>query len=315
MTMTPIRISFTGTRINAKIVRMLPVFPFITAVLLFAGACAAPYDKDSVDKLFEGRQAPVMGTYESADRSIHYAEVGRPGKPLVIFVHGTPGSWEAFAGYLADPDLVDRAHLISVDRPGFGRSGYKNVEPSLQRQANLLQPLLELDQTGCGAILVGHSLGAPLAARMAMEFPALVGGLVLVAPSLDPDLENPRWYNKMATYTVVNWAVPEPLMLANKEVMHLQRELQDMLPLWKSISIPVIVVQGEQDELVMPANADFAERMVHSRLKTVRVPEAGHFILWNRPEIIKREILVLLNEQSGRQLRGCAVSDTGTVVN
>lgn len=269
-------------------------------LLLITNSCAAPYDKDAVDQLFEGQPPPIQGAYQIEGRTIHYAEVGQPGKPLVIFIHGTPGSWEAYAGYLADPDLSERAHMISVDRPGFGSSDYKNLEPSLQRQAALLRPLLDFDHTGSGAILVGHSLGAPLAARMAMDFPSLVGGLVLVAPSLDPELENPRWYNRAATYYVVSWAVPTPLMLANKEVMFLRRELEYMVPLWKSISVPVIVIQGEQDELVMPANADFAERMVQSRLKTVRVPEAGHFILWKQPEIIKQEIRLLLDEQTRR---------------
>ena len=288
--------------------------PMVVASMLMASGCGAPYDKDSVDRLFDGRQPPHLSSYVVDKRSIHYAEVGSIDKPLVIFIHGTPGSWKAFAGYLADPALSERAHMIAVDRPGFGDSGYKNIVPSLKQQAALLRPLLEKDQTGCGAILVGHSLGAPLAARMAMDFPDLVGGLVLVAPSLDPDLENPRWYNWAATYYVVSWAVPTPLMLANKEVMALHRELQNMVPLWKSISVPVVVIQGEADELVMPANADFAERMVHSRLKMVRVPEAGHFILWKHPEIIEKEIRAFVDEQSSLHQNGCRTGRVGDAI-
>jgi len=265
--------------------------------------CAPPYETDPA-KLFDGRAAPSFHEYTIDDRNIHYAAAGETGRPLVVFLHGTPGSWKAFAGYLAQAELVEQARLIAVDRPGFGKSGYKALLPSLTRQADLLHPLLDLETTGCGAILVGHSLGAPLAARMAMEYPEKVGGLVLVAPSIDPDLEDPRWYNHLATYRAVNWAVPTPLILANREVMALQEELREMMPLWETMSSPVALIQGEKDTLVMPANADFAERMVQSPLKVVRIPEAGHFILWEQPDIIVQEILAMLHllQQNRREL-------------
>jgi pimeloyl-ACP methyl ester carboxylesterase len=291
--------------------RYLTVAFAIIAVILIAAGCNSPYDKDAVVRMFDNQTPPAFKTYREQNRTIHYAEVGQPGKPLIVFIHGTPGSWQGFAGYLADPDLNERAHLISVDRPGFGNSGYKNLVLSLERQAMLLRPVLELDRSGCGAILVGHSLGAPLAARIAMDYPALASALVLVAPSLDPELENPRWYNHAATYDLVRWAVPTPLLLANKEVMHLQHELRQMLPLWKLLKIPVVVIQGSKDELVIPANADFAERMLHGPLKTVRVPQAGHFILWENPEIVKNEISMLLMSRDNLLKQGCAYLDKG----
>ena len=284
----------------------------LLAAILMSGACSAPYDKDAMQKLFEGRTPPIFKTYEIQNRSIYFAEIENRRKPLIIFIHGTPGSWEAFGAYLADPQLSKRAHMISVDRPGFGRSGYKDLVPSLKKQAELLRPLLDRDSSGCGAIMVGHSLGAPLAARIAMDYPGRVSALLLIAPSLDPELESPRWYNYLATYYVFQWAVPTPMLLANKEVMHLQGDLQDMLPLWKSVHVPVVVIQGQQDELVMPANADFAEKMVQSPLKTVRVPDAGHFVLWENPDIIKRELLALLASRDRLHQRGCAQLGEGS---
>jgi|GEM_PF-251523 len=256
--------------------------------------CAPPYETDPA-KLFEGRSAPTFHEYSIEDRNIHYAAAGETHRPLIIFLHGTPGTWKAFATFLGQSDLVERARLIAVDRPGFGKSDYKVLLPSLARQAHLLQPLLNQDATGCGAILVGHSLGAPLAVRMAVEFPEQIGGLVLIAPSIDPDLEDPRWYNHLATYRIVNWAVPTPLILANKEVMALQGELREMMPLWEQLSSPMTLIQGGKDKLVLPANADFAERMAKSPLKMVRVPDAGHFILWEQPDLIVQEILEMLD--------------------
>jgi pimeloyl-ACP methyl ester carboxylesterase len=36
---------------------------------------------------------------------------------MVVFVHGSPGSWDAFIGFFKDSLLVGKARLISVDRP------------------------------------------------------------------------------------------------------------------------------------------------------------------------------------------------------
>jgi hypothetical protein len=62
----------------------------------------------------------------------------------------------------------------------------------------------------------------------------------------------------------------------------------------------------------MPANADFAEKMVRSPLKIVRVPNAGHFVLWENPDIIKRELLALLVNRDRSHKRGCAQLGEGS---
>ncbi len=55
-----------------------------------------------------------------------------------------------------------------------------------------------------------------IAVRIAMQYPEQVCGLVLVAPSLDPDLEKPRWYNKLAASPLVRWMIPNKMQLANE---------------------------------------------------------------------------------------------------
>jgi pimeloyl-ACP methyl ester carboxylesterase len=64
-----------------------------------------------------------------------------------------------------------------------------------------------------------------------------------------------------------------------------------------SLKIPVTVIQGGKDGLVLPANADFAERMLKNKKpKIIRVTDAGHFILWKKPDIIRDAILGLLDQ-------------------
>ena len=70
-----------------------------------------PLPKSISLKLIEHQGSPV-----------NFAYSGDPNKPGIIFIHGTPGGWQAFQGYLADPQLQQDFFMVSVDRPGWGGS-------------------------------------------------------------------------------------------------------------------------------------------------------------------------------------------------
>ena len=143
----------------------------IWVLLILAGCSMSPYDREDVDALINGPNPPVFGSYSAMGKRMHYASVGAEEKRPVIFIHGTPGSWEAFAIYLSDARLRRNAHLVAVDRIGFGKSASEKVVTSLQTQAALLFPLVRMTTARQGALLDGHSLGAPIAVRMAMDYP------------------------------------------------------------------------------------------------------------------------------------------------
>ncbi len=239
---------------------------------------------------------------ESASRRLHFVVAGRPQPEAaqVLFVHGSPGTWDAWQRFLEDPELRAAARLIALDRPGFGGSERGLAEPSLARQAAALAAVLERGATpgavpGRPAIVVGHSLGGPIAARLAIDRPDLVAALLLVAPSIDPALERRRWYNVAAATRVVQWFLPIDWTVSNRELWPLESELREMLPRWPEIRCPVIVVQGLADDLVPAANADFAERQLSpGSLRVDRHPDEGHFLLWQRPETVRRPLLELL---------------------
>lgn len=243
------------------------------------------------------------GFAESGDgRRIHFAAVGEKTAPAVVFVHGTPGSWRAYERFLAEPTLAARARLVSVDRLGFGESEPNRVEASLEKQAASLVPLLRsLSAPGVPPILVGHSYGGPVIARVAMDHPELVGGLLMVAPSIDPGLEKLRWYNHFASWRLFNWLVPREMLTSNREILPLKNELEALLPGWSRIQVPVIVIQGEDDNLVPAGNADFAARVLPaSRVDIQLIPAAGHFVLWQRPELVIHAVIRLLDAPAAK---------------
>ncbi len=273
------------------------LFIFSGSMLLLDGCMQFRMSKSEIDAYFEKKKKKgTLHRYASGTRTINYLEVGHDTTlPLVIFVHGSPGSLSAFIDFMADSMLLSRAQLVTVDRPGFGHSNFGNAEPSLQQQGALLRPILEDHKNKRPIILVGHSLGGPLIARMAMDFPELIDGLVMVAPSIDPELEPDEWFRAPLATPFMSWILPRSLRASNDEIYKLKPELEEMVPLWSKVRVSTIVIQGMKDSLVPPANADFAVKMItNAPVKVVMEKEMTHFVPWTYPQLIRNAILELL---------------------
>ena len=241
------------------------------------------------DKSFQ----PKFHSYQvDENRVINYVEQGNENDRMLIFVHGSPGSWSAFRDYFTIDSIAKSTRIISVDRPGFGDSNFGWAEASLKKQAEYLKPILELNKNNQKPVLVGHSLGGPVIARMAMDYPDLVGPLIYLASSVDPELEPSNWYRYIIKFPLINYLIPRSFRASNDEILPLKKELEKMLPLWKTIDQPSIVIHGEKDDLVPVGNADFIERMsVNSTVEVIKLENTNHFIPWSHMSLITEKIL------------------------
>jgi len=254
-----------------------------------------------IDAFFAKKK--VEGTqhqYKVGFRDIHYVKAGDESKPLILFIHGSPGSLSAFIDFLADSALLKASLMISTDRPGFGHSNFGNGEGSLQNQAEALKPILEKYKNNRPIILVGHSLGGPLIARMAIDYPELVDGLIMVAGSIDPELEpNEVWFRAPLATPFLSWILPRSFRASNEELYKLKPELEKMLPLWAQIKCPVIVIQGMKDSLVPAGNADFAKKvLVNAPVEFVFIEDMNHFVPWSNPELIQHAALKMISKNT-----------------
>jgi pimeloyl-ACP methyl ester carboxylesterase len=278
---------------------IIPLFIFGSLLVLMDSCMQFRMSKKEIDHFFEGKKVKgQFHSYHQGKRLMSYVEAGDTSLPLVIFVHGSPGSLSAFIDFLADTTLLKRCQLITVDRPGFGASNFGQAEPSLKKQAALLKPILEQHKNQ-RIILVGHSLGGPVIGRMAMDYPELINGLVFVAGSIDPDLEPHEWFRAPLATPFLKILLPRSIRASNDEIYKLKPQLQEMLPLWTNIKTPSIFIQGEKDDLVHPGNAEFAkQKMDHASVQIVMKEEMNHFVPWSHPELIREAILRLINQDS-----------------
>jgi pimeloyl-ACP methyl ester carboxylesterase len=257
------------------------------ATTALAGCGNPPYPRGTVDSLFPTGQRPAFATVQVQNRTLNVARVDNAQNakgPMLLFIHGSPGDWKAWSYYLRSPELARMGTRVAVDRPGFGGSTAGGVMPNLREQAALLTQLIPPGQK---AIVVGHSLGGPLVAWMAIDAPDKVCGAVSIAGSLSSLYEAPRWYNLLASWAVVSWAIPPEMIQSNHEMMPLADELAKLEPLLGKLQVPLIVMQGGKDSLVAPRTADEVEKRSSKAWVTVqRLPLENHFVLWEKPQLV-----------------------------
>ncbi|TAD82966.1 MAG: alpha/beta hydrolase [Bacteroidetes bacterium] len=243
---------------------------------------------------FTGKGIPLKVVYRTlGGYTMHYVQVGADSLPTLVFVHGSPGSWDAFKGYLQDADLRAKFRLIAVDRPGFGYSSF-GAALNLEAQAALLKVLLQGWQNGAAMYLVGHSLGGPLVVELAAQKSAGISGLVLLAAALDPALEKPEKWRKLLMNNPLEYLVPGAMRPSNYELWYLKADLMALKPRMASLALPIWMLHGTNDQLVPYANVAFAQQHIGgSWLKVTTLEGANHFIPWSHYAQVKQTLLAL----------------------
>ncbi|WP_310425934.1 alpha/beta hydrolase [Chamaesiphon sp. VAR_48_metabat_135_sub] len=110
---------------------------------------------------------------------IFWREAGESHRPVLIFLHG---SWDDSRQWqkIVEP-LSKNFHCFAIDLLGFGNSTAIEMPSSIETEVNCLDEFLHALHLR-PVYLIGHSLGAWVAVRYALEYPDLVQGVVAIAP-------------------------------------------------------------------------------------------------------------------------------------
>ena len=213
--------------------------------------------------------------------------------PVGIFVHGFRSDCRGQkAAVLADHAAACGYSWVRFDLAGHGESGGRFADERLTSWLHNLR-VLAARYGPRPLVLVGSSLGAWLAVLLARERSA-VGGLVLLAPAFN-FLQ--RGYAAMSTSDQQRWrregriALPDPYgppgatyELAYELVADAARH--DVLSAPLSLSCPVTIIHGSDDELVPVAIGEqFYQQLSAPHKELVVVPAGDHRLTAALPEI------------------------------
>src|SRR5260370_744371 len=151
------------------------------------------------------RAYPARGRMiEVAGATLNVVDIGprdAPGPPVAM-IHGASSNLEVMRQPLGE--MLGRNHrVILIDRPGHGWSTRARLEDSTPAiQGRMIDE--GLGKLGVGpVILVVHSWSGALGARMALDCPSRIGGLVMLAPVAYPWRGGIGWYTKLVSIPVI----------------------------------------------------------------------------------------------------------------
>src|SRR5450755_1974894 len=127
-------------------------------------------------------------TYDGS--RVHYESYGK-GQEAVVFIHGWTCDLTFWRG---QAPVYEKRRALLVDLPGHGQSDKPEVAYTQERFARAIDAVMR-DAGVTRAVLVGHSMGGPVALTFLRLFPDKTKALVLVdayvpeAPKDDADRE------------------------------------------------------------------------------------------------------------------------------
>ncbi|MFF0146931.1 N-formylmaleamate deformylase [Amycolatopsis sulphurea] len=255
----------------------------------------------------------------SGDLRLHLLDYGPDhATPLVILpgITSPAVTMDFVARELTDlvrPLVLDlRGRGLSDDGPpdGYDLASYAADVEAVLDELGLQRP-----------ILLGHSMGARIAAQVAVSGRPALGGLILVDPPMSgPDrpypttlatflsqLEQarrgtdadevathwPTWPRREQELRARWLASCSPAAIAGT---HAGFESEQFLPLWTKLTLPTTLLFGTQSPVV--TETDVAELgRSNPRHRLIGVAGAGHMVFWDQPSAALRALRALLPAQ------------------
>ncbi len=266
---------------------------------------------------------------------VHEPPSGPPGGPhggdTIVLLHGFGGSTVTWAETI--PVLAEAGYNVyALDLRGFGLSD-KGWEANYSRDAQTVRLIAFMDALNINrAVLVGHSMGGGVAVAAALAHPERVSKLVLVDGAVlgessfaVPDflLKLPftrRWAQfairravtpdltaDLLTDAAANDAAITPQLIDlyqrvlatpgwDLALLAMVRDTRRNHPLPVSdLRVPTLIVWGEQDTWVSPADGAELERLIPGARRVV-LPNVGHLPMHEAPSDFQAALVDFLRE-------------------
>jgi pimeloyl-ACP methyl ester carboxylesterase len=276
----------------------------------------APPADDSIERWVEAGLAMTAraGWVTHDGVRLRIREWGSPGLPGLVLVHGSTAHghwWDHIA-----PRLADGRHVIAMDLSGHGDSAWRRQGYRIADWAREVLAVVAVVSSAGPPVLVGHSMGAGVVVRAALEPDCRLAGVVLLDSALKPLRDTDRTRRRRraervpppfpSKRSVVDGFRTVPSGGGHRHLPVLVRHIAetsvrrtDVGWTWKMdrrvflrdgvslddvrpIDVPALVVAAEHGMLSGERAAEVVRRL-GDRARTVTVPSAGHHLMLDQP--------------------------------
>ena len=235
---------------------------------------------------------PTIFYFRSGDHLLRCWQIGADSLPVTLLVHGAPSSMVKFKSWFSDPKVYHKTRIVAVDRPGYGKSDYGKAEVSIEKQAEILGPLVNNLAKNGPIALYGSSYGGAVVAKLAMDHPDEVRVLLLQSASVEPNAElTPKiayWIKSPLRFAFPKWA-----RVATQEKFSHQKSLAQIQDGWCNIDCPVWIMHGQADKLIYPCNGEYAYNQLspYTDVTFIKVDNRGHRLFHEIPDTLRTYLL------------------------
>lgn len=240
-------------------------------------------------------------------------------KQSLVFIHGSGGDHSVWSHQYAR--LRKKYNIVAIDLPGHGRSGGSG-EKDVNSYCVWVKKLLDILNLN-KVVLAGHSLGAAIALKFAINYPEEINGIVSVGGGMKMPV-NPFFLDYLKTnpvqmpaeitelickYSLAKENRPKFLEDLQKSISRSKVEVLygdllacnelDLTKEADKINVPALIICGAEDKMTSP---DFSRGLAVNigGAKLEIIAGAGHMVMMERPaefNIALEKFLVSISEK------------------
>lgn len=274
----------------------------------------AKFELEASDLKGDGKVGEKAG---SALR-VHYKSYGDKGgneREALVLIHG----WTCNLDYWRDSiaDFAKRNRVIAIDLPGHGQSDKPEVTYSMDLFARAVEAVMR-DAKVERAVLVGHSMGTPVARQFYRKYPEKTLGIVIVDGTLRPFGDKKLMDGFIAGFRGPNYKEAGKQMFAGMAGPNLPAETQERIQasflntpqyvlvsamegmaadsIWGAdkINVPVLAVLAKSP--FWPPDTEQFYRSIAPNLDFQMMEGVGHFLMMEKPKEFDAAVIAYLDK-------------------
>lgn len=273
----------------------------------------------SVDKVAKGlsqeqKKAAGQSRFAKLDGArVHYVNYGKGDEALVL-IHGWTMNVDNWSDQISD--LAKRNRVVAIDLPGHGQSDKPQISYSMDLFARAVEAVMRNAKVK-RAVLVGHSMGTPIARQFYRKYPQKTLAIVVADGALGPFADKATMDRMISGFRGPNYrdavnqmfgmmkgglssgAVEQIMASSRNTPQHvLVSAMEGMadMSIWgdDKINVPVLAIMARNP--MFPPNMEEIYRAVAPNLDFRMWEGVGHFVMMEKPKEFNEAVIGFLDK-------------------